>query len=254
MKTLKQLREENYDSFVPEQLVLEAKMREKSLVPSTKEMPPLLLFRRITYKIYPNKQVIALYYARSIDKYLSVPFGPGGNVNLSEAQIIEPDQLNENPALVGAALNVGKQFLSKGLSALSGVGSFLGGSDKPATDVKPSAPITPKLKPKTPSASKLTKPATDAVFKSKMKAYQNNLASGRMQENKMSDLRKMVREGVATKDLEINGRTITINTSIAKRILEVYDSVNTKNKKVMESMLNEDLDTFKKLLNFSVKA
>jgi hypothetical protein len=41
---------------------------------------------------------------------------------------------------------------------------------------------------------------------------------------------------------------------MAKRILEVYDSVNTKNKKIVESMLNEDLESFKKLLNFSIKA
>jgi hypothetical protein len=40
---------------------------------------------------------------------------------------------------------------------------------------------------------------------------------------------------------------------MAKRILEVYDSVNTKNKKIVEGMLNEDLESFKKLLNFSVR-
>ena len=54
-------------------------------------------------------------------------------------------------------------------------------------------------------------------------------------------------------DLSINGRTVTLNTGMAKRILEVYDSVNTKNKKIVESMLNEDLESFKKLLNFSIK-
>ena len=75
-----------------------------------------------------------------------------------------------------------------------------------------------------------------------------------VKENKIVDIRNMISEGTDNMDLEINGRTITLNTSMAKRILEVYDSVNTKNKKIVESMLNEDLESFKKLLNFSIKA
>ena len=75
-----------------------------------------------------------------------------------------------------------------------------------------------------------------------------------MKENKISDIRSMIGEGTPLHEMEINGRTVTLNTSMAKRILEVYDSVNTKNKKIVESMLNEDLESFKKLLNFSIKA
>ena len=63
----------------------------------------------------------------------------------------------------------------------------------------------------------------------------------------------MIDENIDSSTLSINGRAITLNTSMAKRILEVYDSVNTKNKKIVESMLNEDLESFKKLLNFSIK-
>ena len=74
-----------------------------------------------------------------------------------------------------------------------------------------------------------------------------------VKENKMTDIRKMVTEDIAEKDITINGRTVTLNTGMAKRILEVYDSVNTKNKKIVEGMLNEDLESFKKLLNFSIR-
>jgi hypothetical protein len=74
-----------------------------------------------------------------------------------------------------------------------------------------------------------------------------------VKENKISDIRDMISEGTDNMNLQINGRTVTLNTSMAKRILEVYDSVNTKNKKIVESMLNEDLESFKKLLNFSIK-
>jgi hypothetical protein len=64
----------------------------------------------------------------------------------------------------------------------------------------------------------------------------------------------MIDEGVNLYDININGKSITLNSSMAKRIVEVYDSVNVKNKKIVENMLNEDLESFKKLLNFSIKA
>jgi hypothetical protein len=86
------------------------------------------------------------------------------------------------------------------------------------------------------------------------KYREKSLQASQANENKMNDIRKMVKEGVEFKDLTINGRTVTLNTSMAKRILEVYDSVNTKNKKLVEGMLNEDMESFKKLLNFSIKA
>ena len=97
MKTLKQIREEHEDRFVsqveslPEELMLEDK--SVKIVPSFKEMPSLLIFRRISFRMYPNKQVVALYYSKLVDKYLSIPFGPTGNLNLSEA--IVADTLEE---------------------------------------------------------------------------------------------------------------------------------------------------------------
>ena len=47
----------------------------------------MLLFRRVAYRLYPNKQVVALYYSKLVDKYLSVPYGPDGNLNLSESSV-----------------------------------------------------------------------------------------------------------------------------------------------------------------------
>ena len=74
-----------------------------------------------------------------------------------------------------------------------------------------------------------------------------------IKENSISDIRNMIKENIDSKDLTIKGKVITLNTSMAKRILEVYDSVNTKNKKIVEGMLNEDLESFKKLINFSIR-
>ena len=89
MKTLKQIREDYDANFlnqveIPDEIVLdEAKgspaIRKLSNLPGSSQMPTMLMFRRITYKTYPDNQVIALYYSKMIDKYLSVPFGPTGN-------------------------------------------------------------------------------------------------------------------------------------------------------------------------------
>ena len=97
MKTLKQLREDYDTNYItwdsPEEIVLEDTKKSSkyskpvSNIPSSAQMPNLLLFRRITYRKFPDNQVIALYYSKVVDKYLSIPFGPTGNLNLSEASI-----------------------------------------------------------------------------------------------------------------------------------------------------------------------
>ena len=485
MKTIKQIREE-YDNQVldqvqsaPDELVLEG--RESSAikpmpktVPSTSDMPTMLMFRRIAYRIYPNKQVVALYYSKYVDKYLSIPFGPGGNLNLSEAVVHDEVELEEGAfgdvargaiaghivgataglpgavagTLAGAGYGAYKAYkkaktkekkdmkedwsdakyknpeggltkagvmryrrenpgsklqtavttkpskLKKGSKAANRRKSFcarMGGMKKRLTSAKtardPDSRINKALRkwnceesfkqklaerrqerldefvpqlamgaarlaagtaageviyqgakqvvkkapeiynkskgvlsrlvsrfrkgsketPRDPSSmtksSKTPKtratpdipvpsmtPASqnmppvsaadsdpaivrrkpDAPSRSNVKAkssrdfaphggltptqqsrYTANILA---KENKISDIQNMINEGVENMDLSINGRTVTLNNSMAKKIIRVYESVNTKNKKIVESMLNEDLDSFKKLLNFSIKA
>ena len=441
MKTLRQLREEydaNFlDGFMPDELMFESSIESPRTkggslmptkgIPSAKEMPVMLLFRRVSYRIYPNKQVVALYYSSMIDKYLSIPFGPGGNVNLSEATIVDnldedwqsvnrkdkTDGLSqaavnayrrENPgsklqtavteknpkgkraarrksfcsrmggmkkrltsaktardpdsrinkalrrwnceeefrsrlntireervdeiygAVLGAAaralpaaarfaagsvaadtaIGAAKKYGSKAIAGATELGKkvldkvrgkkslkdvMTSSSKKPKAPKKgggfwssaagtaagnalsggdgASSPESSAAKGtfgdkayggfhrqiggiKTGSSFSKSRANPDATAASKLK--QAELKSARqVQENKISDIRNMISEGVESMNLPINGRSITLNTSMAKRILEVYDSVNTKNKKIVEGMLNEDLESFKKLLNFSIR-
>jgi hypothetical protein len=438
MKSLKQIREE-YDNIVldqveslPEEIMLEGlkPVSTASPIPSAKEMPIMLVFRRVQYRIFPNKQVVALYYSNMINKYLSIPFGPDGNVNLSEAVVIEPEMLEEDwqkvnrrdktDGLSQAAVNAyrrenpgsklqtavteknpsgkrAKRRLSfcrrmKGMKkrltsaktardpdsrinkalrrwnceesfkerlqsireargynvgdAAWDVASFVPGpigavasgvsakrslerGDKvsAALDAAGAVPLLGygskvaklgKLAKGALTARKAAKTADVASTASKVgkvgkvgsvvskvgkvsklagaaanvgkallnplegskqlgqsKAAQANIKKGssstkptdeytpvqrtklhqaQMKENKISDIRDMVNEGVGNMNLEINGRTVTLNNGMAKRILEVYDSVNSKNKKIVENMLNEDLESFKRLLTFSIKA
>lgn len=437
MKTLKQLREEHDSRYVPqnndsEQLVLEAKSKSlmRGGIPPVSQMPSLLLFRRVSYRMYPDNQVVALYYSKMVDKYLSVPFGPTGNLNLSESKIYdsledmelaegakweaikggikgglhgaakgffrgaaayaEPgaaigsvvgglhgaykggkkayeksknqtvkesfrdkltqlrEEKDDDPygvkaaislvpgaaayqkykegdyagaaksagldvAMMGAgkALAAGARFAKRGLSGV--LSKFKKTPRDPSAMTKsskaPKAAETPTPKPAeapvapkssgalatagelaagggivgagldiakrvigsgaTPGQSKAAstellrdKPHTktvsswrktsDPVTASKLKGAELRRAKT-INENTISDIRDMISQNIQYKDIIINEKVITLNTNIAKRILEVYDSVNTKNKKIVESMLNEDLDTFKKLLNFSIR-
>ena len=131
MKTIKQIREEydivslNQVHDVPDELMLEG--RESAVksvskpVPSPANMPAMLLFRRVAYRSYPGKQTVALYYSKLVNKYLSVPFGPDGNLNLSEAVVL--DDLEEG-AVVNALKTVGGGLAGAASGAVKG--AFIG--------------------------------------------------------------------------------------------------------------------------------
>lgn len=133
MKTIKQFREE-YDSKylvhnAPNSLMLEGRGAMKTArktIPSPSDMPNMLLFRRVAYRLYPNKQVVALYYSKTVDKYLSVPFGPDGNLNLSESEIHEGAKWE---AVKGAAKGAAKGAIAghiAGTGIAAGPGAVVG--------------------------------------------------------------------------------------------------------------------------------
>ncbi len=441
MKTLKQIREDyNAKNFgiLPEELTLTEAAPKRDgrsgVVPSTKDMPQVLVFRRVSYRLYPGSNVVALYYSSALDKYLSIPFGPDGNLNLSEAAIEEDWQKvnrndktdglsqkavnayrRENPGSklqtavteknptgkradrrknfcsrmsgmkkrltsaetardpdsrinkalrrwnceesfqiklaearmqrnegIASAIDKGADFVvpyySAGKKLVKGdlKGAAIdAGLDTAAMAVggpigkigaKVLAKVAARKAAKSAAGKVATKAGTEvakdaattatktatkggigAALKSGAKKL-GGLAAGAagaaasalagagdataerstgnllrdkkaggaysswdkshgsdtpvdharykaaaLRENKMADLREMIAEGTQEHTLVINEREVTINTAMAKRILEVYDSVNTKNKRIVEGMLNSDLESFKKLLNFSIK-
>ena len=127
MKTIKQIREE-YDRIsldqvhiAPDELMLEG--RESAVksagksVPSPANMPAMLLFRRVQYRSFPGHQTVALYYSKMVNKYLSIPFGPDGNLNLSEAVVhdtLDEGVLKTIAKTVGGALSGGLSGGAKG--------------------------------------------------------------------------------------------------------------------------------------------
>jgi hypothetical protein len=63
----------------------------------------------------------------------------------------------------------------------------------------------------------------------------------------------MVDSNVPEQKLTINEQEININSTVAKKILYVYESVNSTNKKTMEKMLSESAESFNKVLTFAIR-
>jgi hypothetical protein len=54
-------------------------------------------------------------------------------------------------------------------------------------------------------------------------------------------------------NLTIGDSSVVINNTVANKILSVYESVNKENKQRMESMLNESIDSIKKIIDFAAR-
>lgn len=75
--------------------------------------------------------------------------------------------------------------------------------------------------------------------------------------------KSLMREGVLAelhnineneeKTINIGESSISVNSTIAKKIIGVYESVNDQNKQKIETMLNESVDSFKKIVKFSMQ-
>jgi hypothetical protein len=74
-------------------------------------------------------------------------------------------------------------------------------------------------------------------------------------EQPVSESIKLVAEGkLDSCNLNIENNTVIINTSLAKKIDNLYESLNISNKRKMKKMLNErNIESFKKIVSFAVR-
>ena len=71
--------------------------------------------------------------------------------------------------------------------------------------------------------------------------------------NVLDTIKSIVENNVSEQTIRFNENEITINNTVAKKLLNVYESVNKTNKKKMEQMLNESATSFNKVLTFAVR-
>ena len=67
-------------------------------------------------------------------------------------------------------------------------------------------------------------------------------------------MKQIVEQNIPSHTIYISETPITINKRVAKKVMTVYESLNRQNKKKIEKMLNEDAVSFKKAINFAIKA
>jgi hypothetical protein len=100
-----------------------------------------------------------------------------------------------------------------------------------------------------PTVSGPTKFSTDAATRARdEKLYRKSL-----QENVIDELKHVKSNSLSEHTLNIGNDSIIINNTIAEKIISVYENLNTGNKKKFDKMINESVDSFKKIVNFSVR-
>lgn len=68
------------------------------------------------------------------------------------------------------------------------------------------------------------------------------------------DKLKMIKEDVEECVLAFkDGNKYNVTSTVANKIVNVYEAMNKKNKKKMEKMLNESVESFNKVMNFAVR-
>lgn len=74
-----------------------------------------------------------------------------------------------------------------------------------------------------------------------------------VRENVLNTIKNMVNSEISEHVISIDEHEININNTVAKKIMLVYESVNSKNKKKMEKMLNESAASFNQVLTFALR-
>ena len=142
----------------------------------------------------------------------------------------------------GAAAAAGAGALAAG--ALGGAASSSSGSGEGKKFIEPGGEFNLKAKvvaPETVNTNRAIEKQTDTLFRKSLK------------EGVISQLKQVSDNNLNEVTIMVDGNNITINSTIANKILSVYESVNNNNKKKIDQMLNESIDSFKKVLSFAVR-
>ena len=73
------------------------------------------------------------------------------------------------------------------------------------------------------------------------------------EETVLKTLKNIAESDVLEATINFDEQEININNTVAKKILAVYEAVNSNNKKKMEKMLNESAESFNKVLTFAIR-
>lgn len=163
----------------------------------------------------------------------------------------------------GLGKGTGKGKASKGRMGLAGaIGTGIGaaagggggsGSGSNTPDSSSTRNYNFSAKPSTSSSFVSRASSTNAIEKRRQTANDQLTKSQTNESSVLDTIKSIVENNILEQTIQFNENEITINNTVAKKLLNVYESVNKTNKKKMEQMLNESATSFNKVLTFAVR-
>jgi hypothetical protein len=83
-----------------------------------------------------------------------------------------------------------------------------------------------------------------------VRSRQTNINFARQQNENLKTIKKIA-EGTETKELNLVDGTVELSPTVATKIVETYNALNSDNKKVVQEMINSDRNSFMKFANFA---
>lgn len=154
-----------------------------------------------------------------------------------------------------------RRLLKKGskLGALAGAlgsggGSGSGSSNSNSSNSSPQPTYNFTAKPSTSNSFDRNRASSDSTTHQRDVQLNRQSQKAMMREsNVLETIKLIVENDILEQDIQFNENKITINNTVAKKLLTVYESINKTNKKKMEQMLNESATSFNKVLTFAVR-
>lgn len=163
----------------------------------------------------------------------------------------------------GLGKGTGKGKASKGRMGLAGaIGTGIGaaagggggsGNGSNTPDSSSTRNYNFSAKPSTSSSFVSRASSTNAIEKRRQTANDQLTKSQTNESSVLDTIKSIVENNILEQTIQFNENEITINNTVAKKLLNVYESVNKTNKKKMEQMLNESATSFNKVLTFAVR-
>lgn len=250
-----------------------------SAVKQPAKAPPIILFRRTAIRTFPDGRIVALYYSPQLDKYVSIPFAQEGNaltIELSEEQVNEWVQpaiqgavriggaLARSPAgqaaigtasrtaqrAGGALSRYGRRFWRR-LKRSVGMDVDLNGNDDP-TSKNPRFAGKEHVFNDNLGRSVVSNPTN--IWNSNGNSPITNYRQRQNQNFIWKESIETLERIVENKQPEIFGNTgVNVTPIIAKKLLNLYESLNKDNKKNFQKTIGESADSLRKIINFSLK-
>jgi hypothetical protein len=99
----------------------------------------------------------------------------------------------------------------------------------------------------------VVQPVKSTKVLKKKKITEHKVISAPAKDPVLPTLKKMISENITEKTIAFGEKEILINSTVAKKIVAVHESMNKQNRKTMENALNESIDSFNKVVTFATR-